>query len=59
MRLPCVPVQLRKMLDIPLVRLSAEGDWSADLDAMVTYSPLQPFPSSAWDWIGLFKVRMI
>ncbi|KAI4902334.1 hypothetical protein NFI96_001262 [Prochilodus magdalenae] len=49
-------LELRKMYNIPLVRLSAEGDWSADLDAMVTYSPLQPFPSSAWDWIGLYKV---
>uniref|UniRef100_A0A3B4DQ68 Inositol polyphosphate-5-phosphatase Ka n=1 Tax=Pygocentrus nattereri TaxID=42514 RepID=A0A3B4DQ68_PYGNA len=49
-------LELRKMYDIPLVRLHAEGDWSADLDAMVTYSPLQPFPSSAWDWIGLYKV---
>uniref|UniRef100_A0A8B9H746 Tektin 1 n=1 Tax=Astyanax mexicanus TaxID=7994 RepID=A0A8B9H746_ASTMX len=49
-------LELRKMYDIPLVRLCAEGDWSADLDAMVTYSPLQPFPSSAWDWIGLYKV---
>ncbi|KAL7849135.1 hypothetical protein SRHO_G00207580 [Serrasalmus rhombeus] len=49
-------LELRKMYDIPLVRLHAEGDWSADLDAMVIYSPLQPFPSSAWDWIGLYKV---
>lgn len=49
-------VQLRKMYETPLVRLQAEGDWSADIDAMVLYSPLQPFPSSTWDWIGLYKV---
>lgn len=44
------------MYGTPLVRLQAEGDWSADLDSMVLYSPLQPFPSSTWDWIGLYKV---
>ena len=44
------------MIETPLVRLQAEGDWSADIDAMVIYSPLQPFPSSTWDWIGLYKV---
>lgn len=44
------------MYETPLVRLQAEGDWSADIDAMVVYSPLQPFPSSTWDWIGLYKV---
>ncbi|XP_031695751.1 inositol polyphosphate 5-phosphatase K-like isoform X2 [Anarrhichthys ocellatus] len=49
-------LELRKMFDAPLVRLQPEGDWSADIDAMVLYSPLQPFSSSAWDWIGLYKV---
>ncbi|XP_030007877.1 inositol polyphosphate 5-phosphatase Ka isoform X2 [Sphaeramia orbicularis] len=49
-------LELRKMYEIPLVRLRAEGDWSADIDAMVVYSPLQPFPSSSWDWIGLYMV---
>ncbi|KAM9441678.1 inositol polyphosphate 5-phosphatase K-like isoform 1-T1 [Salvelinus alpinus] len=49
-------LELRKMYETPLVRVCAEGEWSADFDAMVIYSPLQPFPSSAWDWIGLYKV---
>ncbi|KAM3616809.1 uncharacterized protein V6R79_023744 [Siganus canaliculatus] len=49
-------LELRKMYRTPLVQLQPEGDWSADIDAMVLYSPLQPFPSSAWDWIGLYKV---
>ncbi|XP_050921644.1 inositol polyphosphate 5-phosphatase Ka isoform X3 [Lates calcarifer] len=49
-------LELRKIFEIPLVRLQAEGDWSADIDAMVHYTPLQPFPSSTWDWIGLYKV---
>nr|XP_043888132.1 inositol polyphosphate 5-phosphatase Ka isoform X1 [Solea senegalensis] len=49
-------LQLRKMYSTPLVHLQAEGDWSADIDAMVSYTPLQQFPSSTWDWIGLYKV---
>lgn len=49
-------LELKKMHETPLVRVYAEGDWSADMDAMVIYSPLQPFPSSSWDWIGLYKV---
>uniref|UniRef100_A0A665V424 Inositol polyphosphate-5-phosphatase Ka n=1 Tax=Echeneis naucrates TaxID=173247 RepID=A0A665V424_ECHNA len=49
-------LELRKMYESPLVDLQPEGDWSADIDAMVRYSPLQPFPSSTWDWIGLYKV---
>uniref|UniRef100_A0A671Y3Z1 Inositol polyphosphate-5-phosphatase Ka n=1 Tax=Sparus aurata TaxID=8175 RepID=A0A671Y3Z1_SPAAU len=49
-------LELRKMYTTPLVRLQPEGDWSADIDSMVLYSPLQPFPSSTWDWIGLYEV---
>uniref|UniRef100_A0AAV2J0P3 Inositol polyphosphate-related phosphatase domain-containing protein n=1 Tax=Knipowitschia caucasica TaxID=637954 RepID=A0AAV2J0P3_KNICA len=52
----CFRLELRKMLDSPLVCLRAEGDWSADIDSIVLYSPQQPFPSSSWDWIGLYKV---
>ncbi|XP_075993752.1 inositol polyphosphate 5-phosphatase K-like isoform X2 [Genypterus blacodes] len=49
-------LELRKMYETPLVRLHAVGDWSADLDVQLLYRPLQPFLSSTWDWIGLFKV---
>lgn len=49
-------LELRKMYETPLVRLWPEGDWSADIDAIILYSPQQPFPSSSWDWIGLYKV---
>lgn len=49
-------LELSKMYATPLVRLQPEGDWSADIDAIVLYSPQQPFPSSTWDWIGLYKV---
>ncbi|KAK0135802.1 Inositol polyphosphate 5-phosphatase K [Merluccius polli] len=49
-------LEMKKLQESPLVRLYPEGDWSADMDAMLVYCPLQPFPSSAWDWIGLYKV---
>ncbi|TSK49663.1 Inositol polyphosphate 5-phosphatase K [Bagarius yarrelli] len=48
-------LELRKMYKTPLVEVCAEGEWSADLDALVTYRTLEQFPSSAWDWIGLYK----
>ncbi|XP_077468189.1 inositol polyphosphate 5-phosphatase Ka [Stigmatopora argus] len=49
-------LELKKMYTNPLVYLQAEGEWSADMDAMLLYSPLQSFPSSTWDWIGLYRV---
>ncbi|XP_061924570.1 inositol polyphosphate 5-phosphatase Ka isoform X2 [Entelurus aequoreus] len=49
-------LKLKKMQTTPLVHLLAEGEWSADIDAMLVYFPKQPFPSSSWDWIGLYKV---
>nr|XP_015223287.1 PREDICTED: inositol polyphosphate 5-phosphatase K isoform X2 [Lepisosteus oculatus] len=49
-------LELKKMFQTPLVQLCAEGEWSADQDALITYSILEPFPSSTWDWIGLYKV---
>ncbi|XP_064207522.1 inositol polyphosphate 5-phosphatase K isoform X1 [Anguilla rostrata] len=48
-------LELKKKFGTPLVRVSAEGEWSADHDAIATYSILEPFPSSTWDWIGLYK----
>ncbi|KAI4791359.1 hypothetical protein KUCAC02_034049, partial [Chaenocephalus aceratus] len=49
-------MELKKRFTAPLVRVKAEGEWSSDLDAVVLYRAMQPFPSSSWDWIGLFKV---
>lgn len=51
-----VTVQLKKMYETPLVQLRPEGEWSADIDALVVYTELRPFPSSSWDWIGLYRV---
>lgn len=48
-------LELRKVFDIPLVRVAPVGIWSADQDALLTYSVLEDFMSSTWDWIGLYK----
>ncbi|XP_062341864.1 inositol polyphosphate 5-phosphatase K isoform X1 [Osmerus eperlanus] len=49
-------LELRKHYDTPLVRLSPEGQWSADQDAALSYTILEDFMSSTWDWIGLYKI---
>ncbi|XP_048839793.1 inositol polyphosphate 5-phosphatase K-like isoform X1 [Brienomyrus brachyistius] len=48
-------LELKKKYESPLVRVCAEGDWSATGEPLVTYSILEPFPASSWDWIGLYK----
>ncbi len=50
-------MQMRKKVETPLVTLTVEGHWSADEDATFTYTILENFESSTWDWIGLYKVR--
>ncbi|XP_052545124.1 inositol polyphosphate 5-phosphatase K isoform X1 [Tympanuchus pallidicinctus] len=49
-------LELKPLLSDPLVTLSPEGEWSAEHDVLISYSAVPGFPSSAWDWIGLFKV---
>ncbi|XP_069001682.1 inositol polyphosphate 5-phosphatase K [Embiotoca jacksoni] len=49
-------VELRKFFDTPLVHVSPVGLWSADQDALLTYTVQEDFLSSTWDWIGLYKV---
>ncbi|XP_070591642.1 inositol polyphosphate 5-phosphatase K [Erythrolamprus reginae] len=39
----------------PLVVLFPVGGWSAEQDATVSYVTAPEFPSSAWDWIGLYR----
>lgn len=48
--------QLRKCFDTPMVHVSPVGVWSADQDALLTYTVQEDFMSSTWDWIGLYKV---
>lgn len=50
-------MQMRKKVETPLVTLTVDGHWSADEDATFTYTILENFESSTWDWIGLYKVR--
>ncbi|KAM6315931.1 inositol polyphosphate 5-phosphatase K isoform 2-T2 [Podargus strigoides] len=49
-------LELKPLLSHPLVTLRPEGEWSAKHDVLISYSAVPEFPSSAWDWIGLFKV---
>ncbi|OXB70909.1 UNVERIFIED_CONTAM: hypothetical protein H355_008215 [Colinus virginianus] len=51
-------LELKPLLSEPLVTLSPEGEWSAEHDVLLSYSAVPGFPSSAWDWIGLFKVTL-
>lgn len=49
---------MKPLVSDPLVVLNAEGEWSADHDVLIRYSAVPEFPSSAWDWIGLFQVML-
>ncbi|XP_077098113.1 inositol polyphosphate 5-phosphatase K isoform X1 [Siphateles boraxobius] len=49
-------LEMRKKLETPLVTLTVDGHWSADEDATFTYTILENFESSTWDWIGLYKI---
>ncbi|XP_047463982.1 inositol polyphosphate 5-phosphatase K isoform X3 [Mugil cephalus] len=49
-------LELRKCFDTALVHVSPLGVWSADQDALLTYTVQEDFMSSTWDWIGLYKV---
>ncbi|KAG8122499.1 hypothetical protein E2320_018018 [Naja naja] len=40
----------------PLVVLCPVGTWRAEQDATVSYVTAPEFASSAWDWIGLYRV---
>ncbi|KAL2094392.1 hypothetical protein ACEWY4_009111 [Coilia grayii] len=50
-------LELRKRYESPLVNVTAEGVWSADEDAVVSYSVQDTFPSCTYDWIGLYKTN--
>nr|XP_028563714.1 inositol polyphosphate 5-phosphatase K isoform X2 [Podarcis muralis] len=49
-------LEMKPLPPVPLVRLHPVGNWDAEQDATVRYSTAPEFPSSAWDWIGLYKV---
>ncbi|XP_029468836.1 inositol polyphosphate 5-phosphatase K isoform X2 [Rhinatrema bivittatum] len=49
-------LQLKPLMSTPLVTLGPEGEWKANQDSLISYSAVPEFPSSTWDWIGLYKV---
>uniref|UniRef100_A0A8D2KSD5 Inositol polyphosphate-5-phosphatase K n=1 Tax=Varanus komodoensis TaxID=61221 RepID=A0A8D2KSD5_VARKO len=49
-------LEMKLLVSVPLVVLQPLGNWSAEEDGTVSYSTAPEFPSSAWDWIGLYKV---
>lgn len=44
-------------LDLPLVELEVEKEWTKVSDATTKFSPAPGFQRSSWDWVGLYKVR--
>ncbi|XP_066507556.1 inositol polyphosphate 5-phosphatase K isoform X3 [Hoplias malabaricus] len=49
-------LELQRKMETPLVCVSAEGQWSADEDAVLTYSFQEKFDACTSDWIGLYKI---
>ncbi|XP_053562219.1 inositol polyphosphate 5-phosphatase K isoform X3 [Bombina bombina] len=49
-------VQMKPLILTPSVLLKPEGEWNADHDSLISYSVSDDFPSSTWDWIGLYRV---
>lgn len=49
-------LQVQPLQVEPLVVLCPVGTWSAEQDATVSYVTAPEFASSAWDWIGLYRV---
>ncbi|NXA35321.1 INP5K phosphatase, partial [Eudromia elegans] len=49
-------LEIKPLLSNPSVVLKPEGEWSSEHDVVISYSAVPEFPSSTWDWIGLFKV---
>ncbi|XP_072326092.1 inositol polyphosphate 5-phosphatase Ka [Scyliorhinus torazame] len=49
-------LEFEKQVTRPLVELEPKGVWVPGRDAVISYCMLDRYPSSTWDWIGLFKV---
>ncbi|GCB81328.1 hypothetical protein scyTo_0022988, partial [Scyliorhinus torazame] len=48
-------LEFEKQVTRPLVELEPKGVWVPGRDAVISYCMLDRYPSSTWDWIGLFK----
>ncbi|KAG9485866.1 hypothetical protein GDO78_008771 [Eleutherodactylus coqui] len=49
---------MKPLILAPSVTLRAEGEWNADHDSLISYSVSKDFPSSTWDWIGLYRAGL-
>ncbi|XP_072423902.1 inositol polyphosphate 5-phosphatase K-like, partial [Chiloscyllium punctatum] len=49
-------LEFDKLITRPLVELQPVGEWKPGHEAIISYCMLDEYPSSTWDWIGLFKV---
>ncbi|KAG1957777.1 inositol polyphosphate 5-phosphatase K [Pimephales promelas] len=49
-------LQFPYKVDMPLVELIVEDEWTEISDAVATFKVVPNFPRSSWDWIGLYKV---
>lgn len=52
-----VSLQFPFKLDIPLVELEVEKEWTKVSDATAKFTIASGFQRSSWDWVGLYKVR--
>ncbi|KAI5622596.1 inositol polyphosphate 5-phosphatase K isoform X2 [Silurus asotus] len=43
-------------LDLPLVKLEVEKEWTKVSDATTKFTTASGFQRSSWDWVGLYKV---
>ncbi|XP_058268533.1 inositol polyphosphate 5-phosphatase K [Hemibagrus wyckioides] len=43
-------------LDLPLVKLEVEKEWTKVSDATAKFTTASGFQRSSWDWVGLYKV---
>ncbi|XP_069766481.1 inositol polyphosphate 5-phosphatase Ka isoform X2 [Narcine bancroftii] len=48
-------LELEKRVIQPLVELQPQGKWVPGLDGVISYCVADDYPSSLWDWIGLYK----
>ncbi|XP_036264540.1 inositol polyphosphate 5-phosphatase K isoform X3 [Pipistrellus kuhlii] len=51
-------LELKPLVSVPLITLKPEALWAVENAMLINYSLTQDFPSSPWDWIGLYKVGL-
>ncbi|XP_053423730.1 inositol polyphosphate 5-phosphatase K isoform X2 [Nycticebus coucang] len=51
-------LELKPLVSNPPITLMPESLWTMENDMVVSYFSAPDFPSSPWDWIGLYKVGM-